>query len=88
VKGKTENDLMRLPFKAVYAFRPGYIRPTPGLKNSMTASKVISPLYPTLKLFFSNHVCSMQDLGRAMIRVVERGYPRNVLESADITHLG
>jgi uncharacterized protein YbjT (DUF2867 family) len=88
VKGKTENDLMRLPFNAVYAFRPGYIRPTPGLKNSMTASKVLSPLYPILKLFFSNHVCSMQDLGRAMIRVVEKGYPRNVLESADITHLG
>jgi len=85
VKGKTENDLMRLPFKAAYAFRPGYIRPTPGLKNSMTASKMISPLYPVLNLFFSKYVCTMQDLGRAMIRVAETGDPRNVLECVDIT---
>ena len=84
VKGKTENDLMRLPFKAVYAFRPGYIRPTPGLKNSMTASRMISPFYPVLNRFFSKYVCTMQDLGRAMIRVVERGYPQRVLECVDI----
>ena len=85
VKGKTENDLRRLPFKAVYAFRPGYIRPTPGLKNSMTASRVISPSYPVLNRFFPRYVCTMQDLGRAMIRVVERSYPRQVLECVEIT---
>lgn len=85
VKGKTENDLLRLPFKAVYAFRPGYIRPTPGLKNSMTASKVIAPLYPVINRFFSPYVCTMQDLGRAMIRVVEGGYARTILECVDIT---
>jgi uncharacterized protein YbjT (DUF2867 family) len=88
VKGKTENDLMRLPFRAAYAFRPGYIRPTPGLRNSMTASTVISPLYPAIRLFFSKYVCTLQDLGRAMIRVVGRGYHRNVLECRDITLLG
>jgi uncharacterized protein YbjT (DUF2867 family) len=85
VKGKTENDLMRLPFKAVYAFRPGYIRPTPGLRNSMTASRMISPFYPVLSRFFPRYVCTMQDLGRAMIRVVERSYPRQVLECVEIT---
>jgi len=85
VKGKTENDLMRLPFKAVYAFRPGYIRPTPGLRNSMTASRVISPFYPVLNRVFPRYVCTMQDLGRAMIRVVERSYPRQVLECVEIT---
>ena len=25
VKGKTENDLLKLPFKAAYMFRPGAI---------------------------------------------------------------
>ncbi|MFB3055726.1 MAG: NAD-dependent epimerase/dehydratase family protein, partial [Ignavibacteriaceae bacterium] len=34
VKGKTENDLRKLPFKASYMFRPGYIQPTKGLKNT------------------------------------------------------
>ena len=33
VKGKTENDLMKLPFKASYMFRPGFIQPTKSLKN-------------------------------------------------------
>jgi len=87
VKGKTENDLMQLPFKAVYAFRPGFIRPTPGLKNSMTASTVIAPLYPALRVFFSKYVCTMQDLGRSMIRVAEGGDLRKVLECRDITQL-
>ncbi len=31
VKGKTENDLMKLPFKAVYAFRPGAMMPLRGV---------------------------------------------------------
>src|SRR6185436_12655775 len=36
VKGKTENDLMKLPFKQVYNFRPGFMKPTPGLKNTIS----------------------------------------------------
>src|SRR5580704_15421272 len=31
VKGKTENELAKLPFKKEYNFRPGYMHPTPGL---------------------------------------------------------
>jgi hypothetical protein len=30
VKGKAENALARLPFKAVYNFRPALMKPTPG----------------------------------------------------------
>ena len=88
VKGKTENDLVRLPFKAVYAFRPGFIRPTPGLKNSMTASTVISPLYPVLRLLFPRYVCTMRDLGHSMIQAAANGYPKKVLECEEITSLG
>src|SRR6195952_3408401 len=33
VKGKTENDLMKLPFEQVFAFRPGFMRATEGQKN-------------------------------------------------------
>jgi uncharacterized protein YbjT (DUF2867 family) len=33
VKGKTENALLRLPFKAAYMFRPGIIAPLYGAKS-------------------------------------------------------
>lgn len=51
VKGKTENDLMKLPFKQVFAFRPGYMHPTPGLKNTQKYYKYISWLYPLLRSY-------------------------------------
>jgi uncharacterized protein YbjT (DUF2867 family) len=87
VKGKTENDLMKLPFKAAYAFRPGFIKPTAGLKNSLAFSKVLAPLYPALNLLLPKYVCTLEDLGRSMIRAAEDGYPKRVLECLDITQL-
>mgnify|MGYP003707679683 CR=1 FL=1 len=33
IKGKTENDLLKLSFKAAYMFRPGYIQPLRGIKS-------------------------------------------------------
>lgn len=87
VKGRTENDLMKLPFKAVYAFRPGFIKPTAGLKNSLTIARVLAPLYPVLKLFFPKHVCTLEEVGRSMIRAGASGYPMSVLECADMTQL-
>jgi uncharacterized protein YbjT (DUF2867 family) len=87
VKGKTENDLMKLPFKAVYAFRPGYIKPKAGLKNSLMFARVLAPLYPALEALFPKYVCTLEDVGRAMIRVAGTGYSRNVLECVDITRL-
>ncbi|MDE3058577.1 MAG: epimerase [Bacteroidota bacterium] len=88
VKGKTENDLMKLPFKAVYAFRPGFIRPTRGLKNSLTISKIIAPFYPVLSALAPKFVCTLEDVGRAMISVVEKDYAKKVLECVDITRIG
>ena len=49
VKGKTENDLLKLPFKAAYNFRPGYIQPTPGMKNTYRAYRIMAPLYPVIR---------------------------------------
>lgn len=87
VKGKTENDLMKLPFKAVYAFRPGFIKPTAGLTNSLILSKLLVPLYPVLNLLFPNYVCTLEDVGRSMIRAADEGYSKRVLECADIAEL-
>ena len=50
VKGKTENDLMKLPFKKVFAFRPGFLQPTKGLKNVHRYYGVFVFLYPVLRI--------------------------------------
>ncbi len=88
VKGKTENDLLKLPFKAAYMFRPGYIQPTKGLKNSYTIYKVLSPFYPLWKILFPKYVCTLEEVGLAMITVVLSGSDLKVLECKDIRFLG
>ncbi|GAA4465596.1 epimerase [Nibrella saemangeumensis] len=88
VKGKTENHLMALPFKAAYMFRPGYLHPTPGLKNTKPYYAYLSWLYPVFKAVAGNYVSTLQELGRAMINVTLRGYDKRVLEVKDIRQLG
>lgn len=87
VKGKTENDLMRLPFKRAYNFRPGFMKPYPGQKNINGIYKPIISLYPMLKMFFPNSVLTMQEVGLAMINSVLKGYPKQILEAKDIKTL-
>jgi uncharacterized protein YbjT (DUF2867 family) len=87
VKGKTENDLRALPFKAAYAFRPGFIKPYKGLKNAYGASKVVGKIYPVLKALFPKYVCTLEDLALAMILTARQGYESPVLEDLDIARL-
>jgi hypothetical protein len=84
VKGKTENDLFKLPFDQVFAFRPGYMHPTKGLKNTIRSYKYMSWLYPLLKRIFPNQVSTLKDLGIAMIHVTLHGYDKKILEVPDI----
>jgi NAD dependent epimerase/dehydratase family len=87
VKGKTENALMRLTFRKVYNFRPGFMKPTPGQQNIKTFYKMIGWLYPLLVALFPNQVSTMRDVGLAMINSVLKGYPKQVLEIKDINSL-
>lgn len=87
IKGKTENDLMKLPFKKVYAFRPGYMHPTKGLKNTLKFYKYISWLYPVFKVVMPNKVSTLKELGLAMIQAATKGYPKQILEVKDIRAL-
>jgi|SRR5665213_656462 len=84
VKGKTENDLFKLPLKSVYAFRPGYMNPTRGLKNTLGPYKFISWMYPLLHLAFPAKVSTLAELGRAMINTAKSGYDKKILEVKDI----
>ncbi|MBO0930984.1 NAD-dependent epimerase/dehydratase family protein [Fibrella aquatilis] len=87
VKGKTENDLMALPFKQVYNFRPGYIHPTEGLKNTKSYYRYLSWLYPVLRRLFPNSVITLRQLGLSMIHSVDNGTQKRVLEVKDILAL-
>ncbi len=84
VKGKTENDLLKLPFKAAYMFRPGYIQPTKGLKNTYNMYKVAAPFYPLWKTFFPKYVTTLGEIGLAMINVTLYGSSKKILECRDI----
>jgi hypothetical protein len=84
VKGKTENDLMKLRFSRVYAFRPGFIQPTPGLQNTLRLYHYIGWLIPVLRTFFGNSICSLRNIGQAMISVTMARPQQHVLEVKDI----
>lgn len=87
VKGKTENRLLQLPFKKAYMFRPGFMQPTKGLKNTLKLYAAITWLYPVIRSLFPNHVCSLKEVGIAMINAVKKGYQKSVLEVKDIVAL-
>jgi uncharacterized protein YbjT (DUF2867 family) len=84
VKGRTENALMKLPFKAQYNFRPGVMLPFDGQKNWKAIYKLI---VKAIKLFSSKNVITMHELGKAMINAATRGYNKQVLEISDIKAL-
>jgi uncharacterized protein YbjT (DUF2867 family) len=84
VKGKTENDLLKLSFKAAYMFRPGYIQPTKELKNAYKAYKIFAPFYPVWKTLFPKYVVTLEQLGLSMINSTLYGSDKKVLECKDI----
>jgi uncharacterized protein YbjT (DUF2867 family) len=87
VKGKAENALMKLPFKAVFNFRPGVMKPVAGQKNLKTAYRSVLWLYPLVKLLFPGSAMTLNEVARAMLRCVVEGAPKRVLEVADIQAL-
>ncbi|MET0461703.1 MAG: NAD-dependent epimerase/dehydratase family protein [Chitinophagaceae bacterium] len=87
VKGKAEDALLALPFKTAYNFRPGFMKPTAGQQNVKGFYKILNVLTPLLKLIFPGKVCSMKEVGLAMINSLRKGYPKNILEVNDIRKL-
>jgi uncharacterized protein YbjT (DUF2867 family) len=97
VRGRTENALQRLAFKAVYVFRPGIIQPLHGIRSKTGAYRwfytLAWPLLPLLRRLLPNTVLSTQIVGRAMLAVARRGARgsdriRAVLEAAQISAIG
>ena len=88
VKGKTENELLGLPFKAAYMFRPGLIVPLDGIKSKTRLYRAfyaaMAPLLPLLNAAFPKYVTTTEQVGRAMIKVARQGATKSVLENSDI----
>lgn len=88
VKGRTENALTRVGFKAAYNFRPGFMKPTPGQHMVPGLYAALAWLYYPLKVLWPNSVSTLAGVGRAMIRVATLGYPKSILEVKDLNELG
>ena len=91
IKGKTENDLLKLPFRAAYMFRPGFIQPLHGVKSKTPLYQIpytiLGPFNGLVLRLFPKYATSTEVLGRAMIKVARAGAPKKILESQDINTL-
>ncbi len=91
VKGRTENALLGMPFRAAYMFRPGVIIPGAGIRSRTTWYRlfyaIATPLYPLLRRLSPSAVTTTEQMGRAMLAVARRGYPKRVLETKDINSI-
>lgn len=91
VKGETEDALLRLPFKAAYMFRPGFIQPLHGIKSKTALYRIpyaiLGPFNALFLKVFPKYATTTEVLGRAMIKVARFGAPKRVLESQDINAL-
>lgn len=88
VKGRTENALLALPFKAAYMLRPGVIQPLHGIKSKTRSYRVFYSLsyllLPALRALFPNHVLSTTQIAMAMLNLAKHGYDKRILETRDI----
>lgn len=87
VKGKTENDLFKFPLKSVYAFRPGFLKPTAGLKNTSKLYDYLNWSYPILRAILTKYASTLEELGKAMINIATKGYEKQIIEVEDIVKL-
>ena len=91
VKGRAENALLRLPFKAVFLFRPGVIQPMHGARSKTRSYQFFytlsSPILPLLHKLFPNSVLTTEGVGRAMLALARTGASKAVMEVRDIAVL-
>jgi uncharacterized protein YbjT (DUF2867 family) len=91
VRGKTENALLRMPFKAVYIFRPAVIQPLHGIKSRTATYRILysitAPLLPLLRRVMPGYFSTTEQIGGAMLIVARKGAPKPILESRDIVEI-
>ena len=88
VKGRTENDLLKLPFRSAYMFRPGFIQPLYGIRSKTKLYQffydILNPVFPLIKAAFPRQITTTEQIGRAMLSVAQNGFSKPILDPADI----
>jgi uncharacterized protein YbjT (DUF2867 family) len=91
VKGKTENDLLQLPFSRVFLFRPGVIQPLHKVRSKTPLYQMIytilGPILSLAKRLFPNHLVTSKEVGDAMLNSARHVSKSAVFEVKDIVRL-
>lgn len=87
VKGKTENDLMKMPFKQAFGFRIGFVKAAEGQQFALPYYKYVNWLFPILNIVAPSVCSTMKQVADAMIYVSQNGYPSNVIYIKDIREI-
>lgn len=85
VKSRTENDLLALPFRAAYMFRPGGMKPVKGQRHVPRVYHFFSWLIPLARML--NYASTLHEVSLALLHAAERGAPKKILEVKDINRL-
>jgi len=92
VRRRVEDGLKALPFRHAGCVRPAFIQPGPGIRSHVRLYQafiiLLTPLFPLLVRTVPSLFTTSERLGRAMLRVVQGGVDRFILESADINRFG
>lgn len=91
VKGKTENDLLKMGFRQAFMFRPGGIIPKRGVKPSSKLYRVLITnlgwLLRLMKWLFPKSIVNSDQIGLAMINATKNGYSKAIINPSDIIQL-
>jgi hypothetical protein len=92
VKGRRENALRRLPFRAVYLFRPGIIQPLHGVRSKTRWVRMtyaaLAPLVPLLRAIAPGLLTTTEEVGawRCCAWRVAAGRRRSSRTATSIRH--
>lgn len=84
IKGKTENDLMKLPFRQAFGYRIGFMIASPGQQRVLKYYRYLSWMIPFIKILMPNAIATMKQVAHSMVRVTQSGYKRNIISVRDI----
>jgi uncharacterized protein YbjT (DUF2867 family) len=88
VKGKTENALLAMPWRAAYMFRPGIIEPLDGIQSKTTSYRAFyrlsRPLLTLARKIWPRYITTTQELGKAMLAAAKYGSEKRVVETSEI----
>lgn len=73
VKGRTENELEKLPFKALYRYRFGFVKPVRSQVRTKGFYKYISWIMPIGKNFYPDGFNTLEEVTLSMIYVTLYG---------------